>query len=57
VNGKPLPANIGTMITRMIYHYWYHNGEIQAIRQLFGHKNLPDFVSDEIETIGRFYLE
>ncbi len=57
VNGKPLSANIGTMILRMTYHYWYHNGEIQAIRQLLGHTNLPDFVSDEIETIGRFYSD
>ena len=57
VNGKPLSANIGTMISRMIYHYWYHNGEMQAIRQILGHKDLPDFVSDEIESVGRFYLD
>jgi len=57
VKGKELPFNIGTMISRVIYHYWYHNGEIQAIRQLQGHKNLPDFVSDDIETIGSFYLD
>ncbi|MBM3137449.1 MAG: DinB family protein [Chloroflexi bacterium] len=57
VKERELPFNIGTMISRVIYHYWYHNGEIQAIRQLLGHKNLPDFVSDDIETIGRFYLD
>ena len=56
VNGRNLPFNIGTMITRVIYHYWYHNGEMQSIRQMLGHKNLPDFVSDDIETTGRFYL-
>ena len=57
VKGKTLPFNVGTMLSRMIYHYWYHNGEMQAIRQLLGHKNLPDFVSDDIETIGKFYLD
>lgn len=57
VREKELPFNIGTMISRVIYHYWYHNGEIQAIRQMLGHTNLPDFVSDDIETIGSFYLD
>ncbi len=57
VNGKELPANIGTMLTRVIYHYWYHTGEMQAIRQLLGHQNLPSFVGDEIETIGEFYWD
>lgn len=55
VNGKELPFNIGTMLSRVIYHYWYHNGEMQAVRQLLGHTHLPDFVSDDIETIGKFY--
>ena len=36
VKGKQLPFNIGTMISRVIYHYWYHNGEMQALRQLMG---------------------
>lgn len=57
VNHKELPFNIGTMLSRMIYHYWYHNGEMQAVRQLLGHTELPDFVSDDIETVGRFYLD
>ncbi|MDO9545365.1 MAG: DinB family protein [Pelolinea sp.] len=57
VKGKNLNFNVGTMITRVIYHYWYHNGELQAQRQLLGHKNLPDAVSDEIETIGKYYLD
>ncbi|MDO9545384.1 MAG: type 1 glutamine amidotransferase domain-containing protein [Pelolinea sp.] len=34
VNGKELPINKGTMLTRVIYKYWYHNGEMQAVRQL-----------------------
>jgi len=57
VKGKELPFNIGTMISRVIYHYWYHNGEMQALRQLMGRSDLPDFVSDDIETIGSFYLD
>jgi hypothetical protein len=32
------------MLRRVTYHYWYHTGESQAIRQLLGHKNLPEFV-------------
>jgi hypothetical protein len=29
---------------RLIYHYWYHIGEIQAIRQMLGHQKLPVYV-------------
>lgn len=44
VNGKPHAESVGSMLTRTTYHYWYHMGESQAIRQLLGHTNLPDFV-------------
>jgi len=57
VKGKELPFNMGTMISRVIYHYWYHNGEMQALRQLMGHSDLPEFVSDDIETVGSYYLD
>lgn len=43
-NGKPLPESIGTMLYRVLYHYWLHTGEALAIRQLLGHGPLPDFV-------------
>jgi hypothetical protein len=56
VNEKPLPASIGDMLQRMIYHYWYHIGESQAARQLLGHKNLPEFVGD-IETLAPYTPE
>lgn len=36
----------GTLILRVTYHYWFHIGEGQAIRQLLGHTGLPDFVGD-----------
>jgi hypothetical protein len=45
-DGKPLRENIGTMLYRNIYHYWFHIGEAQGIRQALGHTNLPDFVGD-----------
>jgi len=45
-DGKPLPENTGTLLNRNIYHYFYHIGEASAIRQMLGHKNLPDYVGD-----------
>jgi len=44
--GKPLPENIGTMLMRNIYHYWFHTGQALIIRKLLGHSNLPEFVGD-----------
>jgi hypothetical protein len=46
VNGKPHDESVGTMILRVIGHYWFHNGEAQAARQVLGHTNLPEFVGD-----------
>ncbi len=46
VEGQPFRYNIGTMLQRVIYHYWYHTGEIMAIRQLLDQRNLPEFVGD-----------
>jgi hypothetical protein len=37
---------IGTALLRVTYHYWFHTGEILAIRQLFGHPRRPEFVGD-----------
>ena len=45
-SGKPLKENTGTLLLRNIFHYWYHLGESQAIRQLLGHGELPQFVGD-----------
>ena len=44
--GKPMRETIGTMMLRLTYHYWYHIGEVLAIRQLLGHRDLPEFVGD-----------
>ena len=44
--GEPDGESIGTRLRRTTYHYWYHTGESQAIRQMLGHKRLPQFVGD-----------
>jgi hypothetical protein len=44
VNGKPVRESVGSMLHRITYHYWYHIGESQAIRQFLGHSGLPEFV-------------
>ena len=45
-DGKPVGQTIGSALRRITYHYWYHIGEIQAIRQMLGHKDLPEYVGD-----------
>ncbi len=45
-NGAQIPENIGTLVMRNTFHYWYHMGEISSIRQLLGHQDLPEFVGD-----------
>jgi DinB superfamily len=42
--GKPAAYKYGNLLQRVIYHYWYHIGENMAIRQLLGHRRLPQFV-------------
>ena len=37
---------IGSAIQRVTYHYWFHTGEILAIRQVLGHPRLPEFVGN-----------
>jgi hypothetical protein len=36
----------GSLLLRVIYHYWYHIGENLAIRQMLGHTHLPEFVGN-----------
>ena len=49
LNGEPVGQSRGSALRRITYHYWYHIGEIQAIRQMLGQTNLPEYVGD-IET-------
>jgi uncharacterized damage-inducible protein DinB len=44
--GRPVPESNGTLLQRVIYHYWFHIGESQAVRQMLGHAGLPQFVGD-----------
>jgi hypothetical protein len=44
--GRPVRETTGTMLQRMIYHYWFHIGEAMAIRQMLGHSDLSEFVGD-----------
>jgi hypothetical protein len=41
--GQP-PRLFGNALLRVTYHYWFHTGEILAIRQLLDHPNRPEFV-------------
>lgn len=45
-DGKPTDYTFGSLLLRVIYHYWYHTGENAAIRQQLGHTDLPDFVGN-----------
>jgi hypothetical protein len=45
-NGKRTPFLFGSLLQRVIYHYWFHIGENMAIRQRLGHGRLPQFVGD-----------
>ena len=47
----PRSRPLGTSLLRMTYHYWFHTGEIMAIRQVLGHPDLPEFVGD-IDTLA-----
>jgi len=37
---------VGDAIRRMTYHYWFHIGEILALRQLMDHPRRPEYVGD-----------
>jgi len=47
LNGKSVGQSQGSAILRMTHHYWFHIGEIQAVRQMLGHKKLPIYVGNQ----------
>lgn len=49
-------TNIGSLLLRVIYHYWFHIGEIMAIRQMLGHTGLPEFIGN-IDTEAPYRAE
>src|SRR5256714_3264019 len=44
LNGKRSGQTQGSAIRRLTYHYWFHIGEILAIRQQLGEQGLPEYV-------------
>ena len=46
IDGQPSDLIFGSLLQRLIYHYWYHTGENMAIRQMLGHRDLPEFVGN-----------
>lgn len=46
LDGKAIGQTRGDAMRRITYHYWYHIGEIQAIRQMIGHKDLYQYVGN-----------
>jgi hypothetical protein len=46
VDGQPTGQSLGSAIRRLTYHYWFHIGEIQAIRQMLDHQRLPTYVGN-----------
>jgi DinB family protein len=46
IDGQQFELTFGSLMQRVIYHYWYHTGENMAIRQALGHTGLPDFVGN-----------
>jgi len=45
-DGKETQYIYGSLLQRVIYHYWYHTGENMTIRKLLGHTGLPFFVGN-----------
>ena len=46
LDGRRSGQNLGSAIRRMTLHYWFHIGEIQAIRQMLGHMRLPEYIGN-----------
>ncbi len=46
LDGQPSEYIFGSLLLRVIYHYWYHTGENLAIRQMLGGADLPEFVGN-----------
>ena len=56
LNGKRTGQSLGTALRRITYHYWYHIGETQAIRQMLRHTRLPTYVGN-IEKLAPYRPE
>jgi hypothetical protein len=45
-DGEPSGQTLGDAIRRLTFHYWFHIGEILAIRQMLGQQRLPEYVGN-----------
>ena len=45
-DGRTTRYIFGSLLQRVIYHYWYHTGENLAIRQVLGNTGLPEYVGN-----------
>ena len=50
LRASPVPRTLGSALLRVTYHYWFHTGEILAIRQQLDHPDRPDFVGPTLDT-------
>jgi hypothetical protein len=55
-NGQDVGQSNGSALRRMTYHYWFHCGEILAIRQALGQTSLPEYVG-ELEALAPYRPE
>ena len=46
LDGRSVGQSLGSALRRLMYHYWFHIGEILAIRQMLGQKQLPEYVGN-----------
>ena len=37
---------VGDLVQRVIYHTWFHRGQVVAVRRLLGHEKVPQFVEN-----------
>jgi DinB family protein len=44
--GKPSGQAHADALRRLTFHYWFHIGEILAIRQMLGQRRLPEYVGN-----------
>ncbi|HLA17325.1 MAG TPA: DinB family protein [Candidatus Limnocylindrales bacterium] len=50
LRSSPVPRTIGSALLRVTYHYWFHTGEILAIRQQLDHPDRPEFVGPALDS-------
>lgn len=45
--GMEYPENLGSVLQRTNNHYFYHMGEVAAVRQLLDHTGYPEVMAEE----------